>query len=160
MSALLLHSCCAPCTTMVFKHFCEEGFAVKSLFYNPNIQPSEEFERRRSTMEEYASRVGLEIVFKDSDIILQEKDCINCYTTRLSTTAQMAAELGFEGFSTTLLISPYQKHELLQKIGEDNGAKYGVKFYYCDFRPDFYASQKMAKELGLYRQKYCGCGGV
>ena len=112
------------------------------------------------TMEEYAVRVGLEVIFKESDIVLQEKDCINCYTTWLSTTAQMAAELGFEGFSTTLLISPYQKHELLKKIGEDNGAKYGVKFYYCDFRPSFSASQKTAKELGLYRQKYCGCGGV
>ncbi|MDI6730965.1 MAG: epoxyqueuosine reductase QueH [Candidatus Margulisbacteria bacterium] len=156
-SALLLHSCCAPCTTFVYQELLKENLVVYSLFYNPNIQPQEEYERRRKTMEEYAGKVGLNVIFAENDVCLQPNDCESCCRVRFTKTAQIAQEKEFEYFSTTLLISPYQNHELLKKIGHDTAAKYGVKFFYRDFRSGFRESQKTAKAMGLYRQKYCGC---
>ena len=76
---------------------------------------------------------------------------------RLDKTAQKAKELGFDYFSTTLLISPYQNHEMIYEVAEDMAEKYGVKFLYKDFRPFFREGQKIAMELGMYMQKYCGC---
>jgi predicted adenine nucleotide alpha hydrolase (AANH) superfamily ATPase len=144
---------------MVYKTLSENGLSITAFFYNPNIQPEEECLKRKQTMERYADIVELKVVYQPNDVILKPRDCEECYRVRLSKTAQSAAAHGFEAFSTTLLISPYQKHGLLKKIGEDSGTKYGVKFHYQDFRPLFSESQKMAREHGLYRQKYCGCMG-
>jgi predicted adenine nucleotide alpha hydrolase (AANH) superfamily ATPase len=83
--------------------------------------------------------------------------CMYCYLLRLNQTAKKAKEMGFDAFSTTLLVSPYQKHEELTLIGKQLGQKYGLDFYYRDWRPFFREGQKEAKEMELYRQKYCGC---
>jgi predicted adenine nucleotide alpha hydrolase (AANH) superfamily ATPase len=83
--------------------------------------------------------------------------CVYCYRLRLEKTAVRAAADGYDCFSTTLLISPYQNHDLIRQIGEELGETYGVKFLYRDFRPLFRAGQTKARELGLYMQKYCGC---
>ena len=80
-----------------------------------------------------------------------------CYPVRLEQTAKYAKENGYDSFSTTLLVSPYQNHEVLMKVAEEMAKKYDVKFLYRDFRVGFRAGQAKAKELGLYRQKYCGC---
>ncbi|MFA6548709.1 MAG: epoxyqueuosine reductase QueH [Candidatus Margulisiibacteriota bacterium] len=159
MSKLLLHTCCGPCTTYVYDCL-KADFEVKGLFYNPNIHPQIEYERRLLTMEHYAAVVELEVIYdKGNEEGLKPEDCENCYRVRLLKTAQYAARLGFEYFSTTLLISPYQKHDLLKKVGEKIALEIGVEFYYNDFRPGFSESQRMSKAMHLYRQKYCGCVG-
>ena len=86
-----------------------------------------------------------------------EPRCNMCYRVRLDKTAWYAKEKGFDAFTTTLLVSPYQKHELICEIGQQAAQKYGIDFYYSDFRPGFRQGQQGAKEMGLYRQKYCGC---
>lgn len=158
MRKILVHSCCAPCTTYVYKTLKEEGFEIKGLFFNPNIRPQEEYERRHLTMENYAMRVGLKVIYEPNDFKTEPGNCENCYRVRLTKTAQIAKELNFDCFTTTLLISPYQKHDLFRQIGEEIGQGFGVKFYYKDFRVGYRESIKMSKEMKLYRQKYCGCG--
>jgi predicted adenine nucleotide alpha hydrolase (AANH) superfamily ATPase len=80
-----------------------------------------------------------------------------CYSLRLDKVAKYAKDNGFDAFTTSLLVSPYQKHDLIKELGEKFALKYNIKFYYQDFRPFFREGQAMAKEMGLYRQKYCGC---
>ena len=86
-----------------------------------------------------------------------ENRCTYCYETRLRKTAEFAAEHGFKQFTTTLLASVYQKHELIAAAGERFGKEFGVEFLYRDFRPNFRAGNQRARELGFYMQKYCGC---
>jgi predicted adenine nucleotide alpha hydrolase (AANH) superfamily ATPase len=170
---ILLHTCCAPCTTYVYDQL-RDKFEVKGLFYNPNIQPQAEYERRLLTMEHYATGVGLKVIYDTPSVPsghlplnkgekergLEPEDCENCYRVRLLKTAQYAARLGFDCFSTTLLISPYQKHDLLKQAGEKIALEIGVEFYYNDFRSGFTESRRMSKAMHLYMQKYCGCREV
>ena len=158
MSKILLHVCCGPCATYVNKWLGENGFKVKGLFYNPNIRPEEEYERRLLTMEYYATAVGLKVIYEENDVQTEPGACLECYRVRLKKTAVIAKRLGFDLFSTTLLISPYQKHDLFHQIGKEIGQNIGVPFYYQDFRIGYRESIKGSKEMGLYRQKYCGCG--
>ncbi len=158
MRKILLHACCGPCTTYVNKWLSENNFEVQGFFYNPNIQPQEEYERRHLAMEFYALKVGLKVIYEPNDLQTKTGDCENCYRIRLKKTAQFAKEEGFDCFSTTLLISPYQKHDLLKQIGEQVGREIGIEFFYHDFREGYRESRKMARELKLYMQKYCGCG--
>jgi len=173
LSKILLHTCCGPCSTYVVKSLREQGFNVTGYFYNPNIQPLAEYERRLETMKQYVTTVGLELLTPsvspseadrhlpldkgENKWGLRPKDCENCYRVRLLSTAQKAQELGFKFFSTRLLISPYQKIELIKKIGDEIGVEIGVEFFWQDFRCGYRQSQAMAKQLKLYRQKYCGC---
>lgn len=110
-------------------------------------------------MQYYATIKGLKVIYPE--LIEDERpkpgDCEACYKVRLKKTAQIAKENKFQFFSTTLLISPFQKHDRLKEIGLELEAGIGVEFFYQDFRPEFKRSQEMAKALGLYRQKYCGC---
>lgn len=109
-------------------------------------------------MEYYATAVGLKVIYEPNDVKTEGGNCENCYRTRLKKTARFAKELGFDCFSTTLLISPYQKHDLLRQVGEEAGSEFGVEFFYHDFRTGYRESRQMARELRLYMQKYCGCG--
>ncbi len=86
-----------------------------------------------------------------------ENRCVSCYKIRLREVANFAKEQNFDGFTTTLLVSPYQKHELIKQIGEKIGKDLGIRFFYKDFRPGFYQGKNEVKSLGLYSQKYCGC---
>jgi len=158
LSKILLHTCCGPCTTYVNKWLKDNAFEIKGLFYNPNIRPKEEYERRFITMEYYATSVGLKVIYEPNDIETTLGDCENCYRVRLERTAEFAKKLGYDSFSTTLLISPYQKHEVLKRIGEEVEKESGVEFFYRDFREGYRISREMAKESKLYMQKYCGCG--
>ena len=155
---ILLHSCCGPCTTYVNQWLAAHDFEVRGYFYNPNIRPQEEYERRLLTMEHYATVVGLKVIYEQNDLQTEMGACEQCYAVRLRKTAQFAKENGFDCFSTTLLISPYQDHTLLKKIAEQVSLELGVRFFYHDFREGFRESQRLARELKLYRQKYCGCG--
>lgn len=163
--AVLLHICCAPCSVECIDALREEGSELCGYWYNPNIQPYAEYRMRRDTLIEYAKRVDLPLELADGyDLrawvnMLPNLDdrCGACYASRLDRAAAYAAEHGFEAYSTTLLISPYQRHDLIREIGERIGRKHGVEFLYRDFRPRFRRGQYRAREMGLYMQKYCGC---
>jgi len=161
----LVHICCAPCFTYPHKRLIEQGHEVTGFFYNPNIHPYLEYKNRMESVERYSEIKGLRVIYKnDYDIesylrgALNAKDrCEFCYTCRLTETARTAGLLGFDAFTTTLLISPYQKHELLADVGEKIADQHNVEFYYEDFRIGYRESRRTARELQLYMQKYCGC---
>ena len=158
MRKILLHTCCAPCATYVNRWLVENKFEVKFFFYNPNIQPKTEHKKRLMTVEHYARTLGDEIIYEPSDILTTPGDCENCYRSRLRKTANFAKKSDFDCFTTTLLISPYQKHDLLKQVGEEIALEIGIEFYYQDFRVGYRESREMANEMKLYMQKYCGCG--
>ena len=164
---LLMHTCCAPCSVYCIDSLRAEGIEPTLFWYNPNIHPYIEYKTRRDCLKEYAKQVDVELLLKEEygldefcrnvvgDI---EKRCVNyCYPKRLGETARFAKENGFDAFTTTLLVSPYQKHEELKKVCERVADYYGIKFVYRDFRVGFREGQTKARELGLYMQKYCGC---
>lgn len=163
---LLLHCCCAPCANMPIQQLQEDGIDVTAFWYNPNIHPFTEYRSRRNTLQDYASAIDLPLVVID-DYGLREfvravaenidDRCQYCYTCRFEETAKYAAEQGFDGFTSSLFISPYQNHEKMREIATAMGEKYGVKFCYYDFRPLFRPGQQRARELEFYMQKYCGC---
>ncbi len=163
---LLLHICCAPCSIACIQSLRADGLEPTGLWYNPNIHPFTEYRARRDTLKDYAASIGLKLEVEDiyglrpfvravaSDI---DGRCRVCYELRMDETARFAAEHGFDTFTTTLLISPYQNHELLCQTAEAAAKRYGVAFLYRDFRPLFRDGQQQAREMGLYMQKYCGC---
>jgi len=163
----MVHTCCAPCGTYVFKRLREDGHAFKALYYNPNIHPDAEYERRQSTLQSYAGEIGLEVAFEPydpqdywqavGDLRTKPGRCERCYRLRLGRTARRANAEGFEAFTTTLLISPYQDHGLIRAIGQEVAQATGVRFHYEDYRTGYRESRTMAIEAGLYRQKHCGC---
>jgi epoxyqueuosine reductase len=158
LSKLLLHTCCGPCTTYVYKWLVENNFEVKGYFYNPNIYPQDEYERRLITMEHYATAVGLKVIYQPNDLETKAGDCENCYRVRFEKCAKFAKENGFDVYSTTLSISPYQKQELIKEVGEDVAKKFGIDFFYHDFREGYRESRETSRKMKLYMQKYCGCG--
>lgn len=166
MKKILLHSCCGPCSIHPLDVLRHKGFEVYGLFYNPNIHPYTEFKKRRDQLEKYAQEQQWKVIFDDEyrlDEYLQEvvhresKRCQMCYNMRLKKTAQMAKKGNFNAFSTTLLVSPFQKHDLIKEIGENLSQQYEVPFYYEDFRAGFKDATIKSKELDMYRQQYCGC---
>lgn len=163
---LLLHICCAPCSVMCIETLRAEGIEPVGYWYNPNIHPVTEYRARRDTLIQYAKDIDLELRLRDDyglrDFVRAiypelENRCGVCYEMRLRKVAEYARENGFDSFSTTLLISPYQNHELLRQTAERVAGEYGVEFLYRDFRPYFREGQQKAREMGLYMQKYCGC---
>ncbi|MDR0877964.1 MAG: epoxyqueuosine reductase QueH [Treponema sp.] len=170
---LLLHSCCAPCTVKCAETLSGESIQPDLFWYNPNIHPFTEYKQRRDTLvsfaaeknlnlsriDEYGLRSFIRAVFPDLEngSKTERPRCTVCYRMRLEKTAEHAAEKKYDAFSTTLLISPYQDHDLIKKIAEEIAEKYEVPFLYRDFRPYFREGQAKAREMGLYMQKYCGC---
>ena len=164
---LLLHTCCAPCSVYCIKSLRQEGIEPTVFWFNPNIHPYTEYKARRDTLRQYTSSIGVQAIFEENyglrEFCKNVVDDLNnrcvkyCYRIRLEQTAKYAKENGYDTFSTTLLISPYQNHEALKKIGEEMAEKYGLEFLYRDFRPGFRQGQAEAREIGLYMQKYCGC---
>jgi len=147
-------------------------------WYNPNIHPYTEYKARRDCLSlfaanenlkltmpekneyrnEYGLRVFLQAVFPEIEKTQQiQERCKKCYSMRLEKTAYAVSEKKFDAFTTTLLISPYQNHDEIRRIGEEVAAKYGVDFLYRDFRPLFREGQAEARAGGFYMQKYCGC---
>lgn len=163
---ILLHTCCGPCSIHPVDYLREKGMDIRGYFFNPNIHPYTEFVRRKETLEKYAAEIGLNMII-DGDYRLEEfiqgvayretRRCQFCYAMRLDRAARVAKKGDFDCFSTTLLVSPYQKHDLIRDIGVAAGEKYGVPFYYADFRPGYREATARSKELGMYRQQYCGC---
>ena len=162
----LLHICCAPCANQCIDVLRAEGQELTGFWYNPNIHPFTEYRSRRNCLRDYAQRVELPLIERDEYALRPfvravaediGNRCVKCYEIRLFAAARMAAEGGFDSFTSSLFISPYQQHELLREVGERAAMEYGVRFLYRDFRPYFRAGQERARELGMYIQKYCGC---
>jgi predicted adenine nucleotide alpha hydrolase (AANH) superfamily ATPase len=166
--SMLLHTCCGPCACFTTERLLADGVTPTLFFYNPNIHPYQEYQRRLEGLQQLAALRELPVVvepgYELEDFLAQiastpqfGKRCAICYRVRLAKTAAKAQELGFDEFSTTLLISPYQNRELLCEIGREVAGQHGLTFIDKDFRPGFRRSQAQAKEYGLYRQGYCGC---
>lgn len=164
---LLLHTCCAPCSTYVVDKLRKDGYDdITAYWYNINIHPFTEYKMRLDTLKQYAEMINLPLVI-DYDYGIREftrnvannidARCYFCYYSRLERTVKYAKENGYDSFSTTLLVSPYQKHELIIKIANELSEKYEIPFIYQDFREGFRIGQQMARDAGLYMQKYCGC---
>ncbi len=162
---ILAHICCAPCYVPVHHRLTDEGHIVTGFWYNPNIHPFMEYRARLEGLMKYQKIENIEIIYKDEYNLKEflkgqinaDDRCEFCYNQRLNETAETAKEKKFDAFTTTLLESPFQKHELIKSIGESIGKENNIRFYYEDFRGLHQQGKKEASSLSLYRQRYCGC---
>jgi len=162
---ILLHICCAPCLIFPLEVLKLKGFDISGYFYNPNIHPFKEYALRKEALS--VLNPGIEITYPPylpqdffRSINLKEDGqarCPICWKQRMKKTAHFAKENGFRYFTTTLLVSPYQNHELLKQIGQTVAKEEVVEFYYADFRSGFEKAQAEARSRNIYSQKYCGC---
>ena len=164
---ILLHTCCAPCMIFPLEQLRRNKHEVEGYFFNPNVHPYTEYLKRREAVEQFSKQSSVMVHYPEyfpSDFFheIHTKEahperCGLCWTFRLKAAARVAKEQGFDAFTTTLLVSPYQDQALLQKIGIALAQTEEISFYYEDFRPGFRVSHQQAKAHGLYCQKYCGC---
>jgi len=165
---LLLHVCCGPCGTYSIHRLREQGFDVTGFWYNPNIHPFSEHERRRECIAAYARDVGLPMLWSEGYEMpvyfravagheAPAERCAICYGLRLGRTAQTAREGGFDALSTTLLISPHQQQSRIRALGETLAQQEGLAFYFENLRRGWNERGRLAREHGLYQQHYCGC---
>jgi predicted adenine nucleotide alpha hydrolase (AANH) superfamily ATPase len=163
---ILLHICCANCATYPVEVLRKRGEEVVGFFFNPNIHPYQEYQKRLESLRRYAEETGLEMIYRDEYLLEDflkhvsqdpERRCSYCYSLRLEATARVARERGFDQFSTTLLQSTHQNHSLIHETGDRMAREFGVPFYYEDFRPGWRRGVEVSKKMGLYRQQYCGC---
>lgn len=164
---LLLHTCCAPCAIYPISEAKKDNFTLTGFFYNPNIHPYSEYTRRKKETEAYFKSEGLGLTslehnafnfFRNiADDYTQPRRCSICWNMRMDQTLRFAKNNGFDAFTTTLLGSPYQDHEILKSICENLSKENGISFYYKDFRTGHKDGHKLAREKGIYCQNYCGC---
>ncbi|MBQ6257763.1 MAG: epoxyqueuosine reductase QueH [Clostridia bacterium] len=170
---LLLHSCCGPCSSAVLERLTEH-FQVTVLYYNPNIEPEEEYRHRLSEQERLLSLLPGNVALLPCDYdhaafsafaegmadCSEGGDrCLACFALRLKETARQAKAHGFEYFTTTLSVSPHKNADNVNRIGEAAGREAGVKYLMADFKKKngYLRSLQLSKEYELYRQDYCGC---
>jgi len=172
---LLLHSCCAPCSSYVLEYL-SAYFEITVYYYNPNIFPPEEYEKRAAEQRDFADRLDVlhKISFLEGDYETDlfytetrglEKEpeggerCSRCFELRLRETAKRAREDGFDYFTTTLSISPHKNAEQLNEIGKKISEETGIAYLYSDFKKKngFKRSVELTAQYGMYRQDYCGC---
>jgi hypothetical protein len=165
---LLLHACCGPCLLEPLDALLGEADSVTVAFANPNIHPAEEYERRRDTLLVYAEQAGVDVEVLPYDREAWDEQvaplasagaerCRACYRLRLGIAARFAAEHGFDALTTTLSVSPYQQHDAIQGEGERAAREAGIAWLHRDFRAQYRDSVVRSRELGMYRQNYCGC---
>ena len=168
MKSVLVHSCCAHCAAYTAGYWREQGYQVGAFWYNPNIHPYTEHQHRLEAMKALAKEIDLPLNIEPGyDVIEyfrrvagQEQEperCRHCFRLRLIKTGEIARRTGYGGFTTTLLISPHQKHDLIRETGEEAGRDTGVEFLYADLRKRYSDSRHITKGMNLYRQQYCGC---
>ena len=171
---LLLHACCAPCSSAVLERI-SKYFDITILYYNPNITEPEEYEKRLNEIENFVKKLNLKNIkvlrgrynpkeFFDISVGLEKekergKRCYKCYELRLKETAKVAEELNFDYFTTTLSISPYKNSKWLNEIGENLNKEFKPTYLYADFKKKngYKRSIELSQEYGLYRQDYCDC---
>lgn len=171
---LLLHSCCGPCSSYVIDYL-KDYFDITIIYYNPNIEPQEEYEKRLQEQIKLIKKLNIPYVklmdieynnvdYKKAVVGYEEEKeggirCHFCYELRLTKTAKIANEHDFEYFGTTLTVSPYKNANILNAIGEKLESEYKVKWLYSDFKKKegYKKSIELSKKYNLYRQDYCGC---
>ena len=163
---ILLHICCANCAIYPLERIKEKGEEAVGYFFNPNIHPYQEYQKRLDALKQYSQEVGLEVIYRDEYLLEEflrnvshrvEERCQYCYSVRLEATAHEAKGRAFDAFSTTLLQSAHQNHAAIKETGERIAQEVGIPFYYEDFRQGWRRGLEVSKSLGLYRQQYCGC---
>ena len=166
---LMLHACCGPCSLEPVRIFAEEGAQIALDYTNPNIHPREEYEHRLSTIREHVAQPqGIELYESPYDVEAWEREagvhgtdrparCRACYRLRLEAAAQRAEELGYDALCTTLTISPYQFTGIILEELEAAAARHGLQALLRDFRDRYQEATRRSRELGMYRQNYCGC---
>jgi len=163
---VLLHTCCGPCALFPVRELRVDGMTVTGFFYPHNIHPYTECLKRQETLQTFAERVNLPLIcetgydlegFLRKVVHCEEDRCTVCYQERLLASARIAKTGAFDYFTTTLLYSRFQKHDIIRQIGESIGRAVGVPFLYRDFRTGWRDGVEESKRLGLYRQQYCGC---
>jgi predicted adenine nucleotide alpha hydrolase (AANH) superfamily ATPase len=144
----------------------EKGDEVVGYFFNPNIHPYQEYQKRLDALRQYSEKAGLKVICRDEYLLEEflrnvshrvEERCQYCYSIRLGATAREAKKNALDGFSTTLLQSAHQNHALIRDTGERIAQEIGIPFYYEDFRQGWKRGVEASKSMGLYRQQYCGC---
>ena len=171
---MLLHSCCGPCSTSVIDRLKEE-YDLTIFYYNPNIYPREEYQKRLAEQQKYVSLIGLDIVLVDGTYIdnadfeshcvglENEKEggarCSVCFAYRLDKTAQYAKQNGYDIFATTLTVSPHKNAKVINDIGLKIAQKYNIEYLVADFKKQdgYLKSIRLSQKYSLYRQNYCGC---
>jgi epoxyqueuosine reductase len=163
---IFLHMCCAPCAVYPLSRLREVGFAVRGYWYNPNIHPYLEYQKRMSTVQEFAARAGLSVAYRDGydldEFLVRVAGkgpgrCEQCYRIRLDAAAAETRTSGCRLFTTSLFYSKYQKHDLIAGVAREMALEHGVELYYEDFRKGWSKGISESKAMGLYRQQYCGC---
>ncbi len=182
MKKLLIHACCAPCFVYIENDLRNNGLLKDDntyekveytpIFYNPNIHPKVEYERRKNAFIKFCDMKNLNgIVLDEYDLngfaktVVQDVGenkkykirCEYCYYKRLKKVFEYAKEHLYDVVSTTLTISPYQNHDIIKQVGKKLEEEFNIEFRYLDYRGHFREGQKMARELDIYMQKYCGC---
>ncbi len=163
---VLLHVCCGPCAVYPADALRAEAMEVMLYFFNPNVQPYQEFQRRLEAARTFARKSGLKMIEEphyDPEewfrrmAFRESFRCRLCYHCRLDAAARVAAQGKFDAFSTTILYSKMQHHDLAREIGEAAGEERGVPFLYRDFRRGWKEGIEKSKAMELFRQQYCGC---
>lgn len=163
---ILLHTCCGPCSIYPTQFLTDEGHNFSIYYFNPNIHPYKEFKRRLNTLREYATLKKYHLIVDKSYPLedwvrgmLNEEGlrCSFCYRERLKQAAIFGKENGYDAFSTTLLVSPFQRHDLIKNVAEQIAESVQIPFYYHDFRIGYEQGVEISKQLEMYRQGYCGC---
>lgn len=182
---ILLHICCGNCATYPVRLIKRENHDLTGYWFNPNIQPFKEYRSRFDSVRDLSARWRFDLLgdeeyspgeyfrmfnikeYGDSDGEIRDTGglkrpekpdrCRRCYELRLEKTGREASARGFEAFTTTLLISPYQDYDQILATGNEVAGRYDLIFFQKDFRPYFRDAGKLGREIGLYRQKYCGC---
>ena len=162
---ILLHCCCGPCAAYPVKQLRRQGHDLRAFYYN-HIHPYTEWQKRRETLAAWADGIQLPLIvderyelvnFLKNTLFREDERCRFCYHDRLEKAARIAHKGKYEAFTTTLLYSKFQKHEMIREIGESLGRRHGVKFYYEDFREGWKEGIEISKAENMYRQQYCGC---
>jgi len=169
---ILLHACCAVCAGYPLELLSSQGYNPVVYFYNPNIHPKAEYERRLKELVLYCGKKGYELIIEEDDTSVwfdyikgletepeKGKRCIKCFEMRMNKTAQKAVQLGINKFSTTLMISPHKIRNDIVRAGKNASEKFNLEFVDTDFRKQNgnLKTMKIAKEENFYRQNYCGC---
>jgi len=166
IDSVLVHICCVHCSAYTLSFWQNQGYRVSAFWYNPNIHPSEEHRQRFNAVGALFERQPVELLvypdYEPSKYFRRVAGggpgrCVNCFRLRLEKTAGEALRLGFQAFTSSLLISPQQQHEELIAIGDEIARQTGLVFLYSDLLRRYSDSRVMTKGMDLYRQHYCGC---
>ncbi len=168
MKKILVHTCCAPCAAYCFEKLSSEGYEVTGFFYNPNIHPESEYEKRKAELSKLDYNI---IILDESPQVWHEAvkgferepegggRCGICFDLRLDKTAVYAKENGFDFFTTVLTVSPHKNSAVINQIGKELEKKHKIEFLEENFkkREGFRRTMEFSKEHGFYKQNYCGC---